>query len=85
MAVYSLDPWGEERADLRSGIIAATMVNLQRDPRKGKPVSPDAFMPKFGGAPEMAPPAAVKDSLLAAFGHMMKKPKPKKEGGADER
>jgi hypothetical protein len=84
MAYYSLDPWGEERADLRSGIVAATMVNLQRDPRKGKPVSPDAFMPKFGGPPEMAPPEAVKDSLLAAFGHMMKR-KPKKESGANER
>ena len=41
-----LEPFGEERADLRSAIIAATMANLWRG--KGKPAKTEDFMPKFG-------------------------------------
>lgn len=43
--LYALDPWGEDRADLRMGILAATLVNINRDPRKGKPARPVEFMP----------------------------------------
>jgi hypothetical protein len=44
---YGIEPFGEERADMRAGIVAATIANcLAR--KKGKPAfRPDQFMPKF--------------------------------------
>jgi hypothetical protein len=48
MTYYELEPFGEERADLRAGIIAATIANcLAR--RKGRPAfRVTDFMPRFG-------------------------------------
>lgn len=45
--IYSLiEPFGEERADLRTGIIASILVNLQR--KKGtRAYTASDFMPKF--------------------------------------
>jgi len=46
MAYYSLEPWGEERADLRAGIIASTIANRHRDPKREKEAyKPQDFMP----------------------------------------
>ncbi len=43
---YQLEPFGEERADLRNGIVAATIANVNRG--KGKRAKkPQDFMPKF--------------------------------------
>lgn len=80
MAAYSLDPWGPERAELSRAIIAATIVNVQRDPRKGKPVSPEVFMPRYGQPNEMASPETMKAKLLSAFGSRIKRRKPNGEG-----
>lgn len=45
MAYYQLEPFGVERDDLRSGIIAATIANSNRDPKKQKkPFTPEDFM-----------------------------------------
>ncbi len=44
-AYYELEPWGEERADLRAGIVASTIANVNRG--KGKAFSPGDFMPEF--------------------------------------
>lgn len=44
MAYFELDPWGEERADLRSGIIASTLANINRG-RNTPAFSPLDFMP----------------------------------------
>lgn len=50
-AYYELEPWGEERADLRAGIVASTMANTARDPKKRqKPYRANEFMPQFAGA-----------------------------------
>ena len=43
-----VEPFGEERADLRAGIIASIIANVNRDPKKGKAYQPTDFMPKFG-------------------------------------
>jgi len=43
---YRFDPWGEERGDLRAGIIASTMVNIQRT--RGALLAPSDFMPLYG-------------------------------------
>jgi len=49
-ALYRIDPWGEERADLRTGILC-TLVASALGGKKGKRYKPDDFMPKFD-APE---------------------------------
>lgn len=46
MAFARLEPFGEERADLRAGIIAATVANVNRG-KKDKPLRAQDFMPKF--------------------------------------
>jgi hypothetical protein len=81
MAYYSIDPWGPERADLNHAITAAMIANVNRDPRKGQPISPADLMPKYGQQPEGMPdPEKMKAQLLAAFGGKIKR-KPKE--GAD--
>jgi hypothetical protein len=48
LAFFRLEPWGEERADLRAGIVASTVANVHRDGKKRrKPYSPEEFMPRF--------------------------------------
>lgn len=45
---YGLEPWGEERSDLRSGIVASVIANTSRDPkRQPKPFEPVDFMPYY--------------------------------------
>jgi hypothetical protein len=46
MAYAQLEPWGEERADLRAGIVASTVANSMRG-KKGKPFKPADFIPDF--------------------------------------
>ena len=49
---YSLEPWGEERADLRAGMIAAVIAETNRDKKKRhKPYTPADFMPDFDKPP----------------------------------
>ena len=48
MEYMAIDPQGERRADLRAGIIAATLANVNRG--KGtKAYQPKDFMPQFEG------------------------------------
>lgn len=48
-----LEPFGEQREDLRAGIIASSIVNIliqiNSDPKKGRPrlTKPADFMPNF--------------------------------------
>jgi len=45
-AFYELEPWGDDRADLRAGIVASTIANVNRG--KGqKAFNPGDFMPEF--------------------------------------
>ena len=48
MLIYGLDPWGEERKDLRAGIVAATVA--VKYARPGHTPKPSDFMPTFGEA-----------------------------------
>lgn len=51
-AFFRLEPFGEERADLRAGIIASTMANTARDPKqRPRPFEPREFMPQFDDEP----------------------------------
>lgn len=45
-AYYRIDPWGPERADLRAGIIASVIANVNRDSKKrARPFSATDYMP----------------------------------------
>ncbi|MGE5619531.1 MAG: DUF4035 domain-containing protein [Sphingomonadaceae bacterium] len=64
-----LEPFGEERADLRAAIVAATIANVYR--RKGsKPFKPSDFMPAFGPeeAQSVEQQLGIVEMLNAAFG-----------------
>ncbi len=43
-----LEPFGDERADYRSAIIACTLANIHGRKKGQKPFKPADFMPKFG-------------------------------------
>jgi len=69
MAYEELEPFGEARADMRAGIIAATFANVHR--RKGaRPFKPIDFMPKFDRQPEQTPEQQLRivEALNKAFG-----------------
>lgn len=43
---YAVEPWGDTRADLRAGIVAAVVANANRDAkRRPEPFAPSDFMP----------------------------------------
>jgi hypothetical protein len=47
MAYFSLEPWGTEVEDWRAGMIAGTIANVNRDPKKRRrPFEPKDFMPQ---------------------------------------
>lgn len=68
-AYERIEPFGERRADLRMGILAATVVNVNLP--KGRPrAKPAAFMPKFLSVDEQraarrAKEMATRDALRA--------------------
>lgn len=49
MAYERIEPFGEERADVRSAINTATLVNVNRG-RGQRAVSPSDVMPRFDAA-----------------------------------
>jgi len=47
-AFYTLEPWGYEVENWRSGLVAAMVANTARDPKKHrKPYQPEDFMPNM--------------------------------------
>lgn len=46
MVYYELEPFGEERADLRAGIISSTIANANRS-KNSRVYKPVDFIPKF--------------------------------------
>jgi hypothetical protein len=49
VAYHRQNPFGEARADLRTGILASLIANVNRDPkRKPQPYKAEDFIPKFG-------------------------------------
>lgn len=66
---YEIEPFGEWRDDLRTGILAALTANIHRDPKKGRRYQPKDFIPSFGipaEKPKRDP--AMKKLLRGAFG-----------------
>ncbi|MCS7159473.1 MAG: DUF4035 domain-containing protein [Gemmatales bacterium] len=48
LAYYSLEPWGEDRADLRAAIVASVIANANRS-SDTPPFELWQFMPDFAG------------------------------------
>lgn len=67
-AFLQLEPQGEERADLRAGIISSVIANANR--KKGtKPFKPSDFMPKFDHKEQtIHEQRAAAEALALAFG-----------------
>lgn len=69
IAYAQLEPFGEARADLRAGIVASTMANTARDPKKRKkPFEPEEFMPQFDKEPQTLEEQKAHMETLAALG-----------------
>ena len=64
IAYYELEPWGEERADLRMGIETSSLVRLWADPKKAKAITPAMFMPYYEPPPKRQKTPA---EILAVF------------------
>jgi|TARA_R110000787_G_scaffold259901_1_gene365166 hypothetical protein len=43
MAFFAMEPWGAVRADYRSGVVAATLVNVNGGKKGKKPAQADDF------------------------------------------
>jgi len=67
MAYSRLEPWGEERDDLRMGIIASTIANANRG-KNSKPFKPQDFMPKFEPETEEDAQARLMAKAMSALG-----------------
>lgn len=63
---YQLEPWGEERADLRSAIVARTSLLPHLKPH-AKPPGIDDFMPDFDGSRTDAKPPQSDDQMMAVL------------------
>lgn len=83
-ALNEIDPFGEQRADLRIGILASLIANINRDPKKSKPFRPMdfmAFIPEEQRA-QFKKTAETKDlseAIKLAFRGFKKSPKKKRK------
>ena len=75
-ALYQIDPWGEERADLRSGIVASTVANAMAKKRGGGAFKPVDFMPYY--EPPARDPEAMFRQMRAMLGGLKNRPGGKK-------
>jgi hypothetical protein len=64
MAMYQVSPWGEDRADLRAGYIAATQYNVTRQ-RGQRALKVSDFLPDF--APKKRQTAAEMEALFGMY------------------
>ena len=72
MAYARLEPFGEERADLRMAILAALIANVNRDPKKkSSPYEVSDFMPKFEKPESISKEDAIMaiDVMMTALAH----------------
>ncbi len=72
MAFYQIEPFGDMRADVRSGVIASTFANANRA-KNSKPFTPEDFMP-FVDRPPLKDESKVNVARFKAmFAHREKK------------
>lgn len=71
LAYFSINPWGAERADLRTGILTASVVNALKARVNGREARPSDFMPYHKPPPR--DPDELEKSLRFAFDVISKK------------
>lgn len=69
IAYYNVEPFGEERGDLRNGIVAAAIVNTAANRKSGAPATPGDFMP-FSEARKRRMSAIELENGLTAFAQL---------------
>jgi hypothetical protein len=80
LALHRISPWGETRKDLRAGIVASVLANVNRDSKKRpKPYRPADFMPYLDEEKPAPSTADLEKRLLAAFGVKLDPKKLKKK------
>lgn len=67
LAYSRVDPWGEDRDDLRMGIMASVIANSNRGKGK-KPYKPQDFMPNFEPEDEAAAIERIRENLRKTLG-----------------
>jgi hypothetical protein len=67
MAYYSLDPWGDERADLRAGIVACVIANCNRTRRGSRKFKPADFMPAFSRPNRVQSPEQMMNTMRSVI------------------
>lgn len=66
-------PAGEERADWRAGLVASTIANANRDPKRRKePFEPTDFMPKWGEAGDKGQGSGIRGQTVEQQAGMAK-------------
>ena len=65
-AYYTVEPFGEERADIRMGVGFCQLANTMRGPKQ-KAYKPEDFMPVFGDHKEGSPRQQTDEQILAVF------------------
>jgi len=72
MAFFSLEPWGTEVEDWRAAMIAATVANGYRDPkRRRKPYEPKDFMPQRGPLVVKEQTVEEQEAILRMFERLL--------------
>lgn len=72
MAFYQLEPFGDFRADFRSGIVASTFANANRA-KDSKPFTPEDFMPFVDKQPPKDETQLNVAKFKAMFAHRVNK------------
>ena len=78
MAEFSIDPWGDDRADLRQAITSTVMANSHA--AKGKTYKVKDFMPDFDKQTKRQTPGQMATVLKAMAGAMAAKEQLKRDG-----
>lgn len=68
VAFYGFEPWGEERADFRAGVIAATVANAFG----GAKAKPHDFMPLIAKHPKRQTVEEQQAGMARAFAALKK-------------
>lgn len=72
-AYMELAPFVEERDDMRTARIVATIANIVRDTEtQPEPYTTIDFVQRFGDTPEMFDPAPTRTQTASDFGEVMR-------------
>lgn len=76
IAYYSLEPFGQDRGDIPAAVIAAQVANTI--PRKGRPVSPNDYLPMLGGRSRPRQTPEQMKAIGTALGNALRKRRAKR-------